>query len=375
MSTKLPEKLTISMVLHAGRFCGTPLLSRFTLNLRIKPMRFARTVSLIALLAVAAPVMADEYVIMKVNNQDVSSSEVQRMWEGLFPAGQAASFDTVKPDMRERILRAVMAEKILYGEALKQGTDKSEKLQRELEDVKKKLIVKHFLDAKTSDMITEADMKKEYDTSIEKVKDEKEVRARHILVPTEQEAKDAKKKIDGGKSFEDVAKELSKDPGSAAQGGDLGYFTRDKMVKEFADAAFALKKGEVSGPVKSGFGYHLIKVEDSRKVTPPTFNDVKEQVRAKLQERKLNDYIGGLVKSSDVKVFDAKGKEQSFEKNLPADMQSPAEPKPAAKPVDKPADKAAEKKPESEKTEKPAEKVTEKKADKPADKPAEKKPE
>lgn len=338
-------------------------------------MRFARRVSLIALLAFAAPVMADEYVIMKVNNQDVSSTEIQRMWEGLFPTGQAAPFENVKPDMRERILRAVMAEKILYGEALKQGADKSEKLQRELEDVKKKLIVKHFLDAKTTDMITEADLKKEYDATIDKVKDDREVRARHILVPTEQEAKDAKKKIDGGKSFEEVAKELSKDPGSAAQGGDLGYFTRDKMVKEFADAAFSLKKGEVSGPVKSGFGYHIIKLEDSRKVTPPTFNDVKEQLRAKLQERKLNDYIGGLVKSADVKVFDAKGKEQPFEKNLPADMQPPAEPKAAAKATDKPAEKAAEKKSDPAKAEKPADKSEEKKVDKPAEKPAEKKPE
>ena len=322
-------------------------------------MRFARSVSLIALLAFAAPVMADEYVIMKVNNQDVSSSEIQRMWEGLFPAGQAPAFEAVKPDMRERILRAAMAEKILYGEAVKQGTEKSEKVQRELEEMKKKLIVKNFLDAKTSDMITDADLKKEYDATIAQVKDEKEVRARHILVPTEQEAKDAKKKIDGGKSFEEVAKELSKDPGSAAQGGDLGYFTRDKMVKEFADAAFSLKKGEVSGPVKSGFGYHIIKAEDSRKVTPPTFNEVKEQVRAKLQERKLNDYIGGLVKSADVKVFDAKGKEQPFEKNLPADMQPPAEPKPAEKAADKPAEKKADK---------PADKPAEKKADKPAEK-------
>ncbi len=310
-------------------------------------MRFTHAVSLIALLAFSAPALADEYVIMKVNGQDISSSDVQRMWEGLFPQGQAPAFDSVKPDMRERLLRGAMAEKILYGEAVKQGVDKSEKVQRELADVKNKLVVRTFLDTKTADMITEADLKKEYDATLAANKDEKEVHARHILLATEADAKDAKKKLDAGKSFEDVAKDISKDAGSAKNGGDLGYFTKDKMVPEFANAAFAMKKGEVSGPVKSSFGYHIIKVEDIRKVAAPSFAEVKDQLRGKLQDKKLNDYIGGLVKSADVKVFDAKGKEIPFNKNLPEQQAAPAA-KPAAvkaepaKPVEtkKPAEEA-----------------------------------
>ena len=157
------------------------------------------------------------------------------------------------------------------------------------------------------------------------------MRARHILLPSEAEAKDAKKKIDGGKSFEDVAREYSKDSGSAKQGGDLGYFTKDKMVKEFADAAFALKKGEVSAPVKSPFGWHIIKVEDSRKLPVPTFAEAKEELRAKLQEKKLNDFVAGLVKGADVKVFDAKGKEVPFSKNIPSEKAEKAEKEKAAK--------------------------------------------
>jgi len=85
-------------------------------------MRFVHAVSLVALLSFSAPTLADEFVMMKVNNQDVTSAEVQHMWEGLFPEGQAPSFDTVKPEMRDRILRAVMAEKLLYNEATKQGS-------------------------------------------------------------------------------------------------------------------------------------------------------------------------------------------------------------------------------------------------------------
>ena len=278
-------------------------------------MRFTHALSLAALLAFTAPAFAaDDYVIMKVNNQDVPASQVQHLWEGLFAPSEAPAFENVKPEMRDKILRGMMAEKLLYGEAVKQGLDKSEKVLAELEEIKKKLVVRALLDAKTTDTITDDDLKKDYEHLIAGLQDEKELRARHILVPSEAEAKDAKKKIADGKSFEDVAREYSKDSGSAKQGGDLGYFTKDKMVKEFADAAFALKKGEVSAPVKSAFGWHIIKVEDSRKMPVPTFAEAKDDLRAKLQEKKLNDFVAGLVKTSDVKVFDAKGKEIPFNK-------------------------------------------------------------
>ena len=111
-------------------------------------MRFAHAISMLAFLTFATPALADEYVIMKVNNQDVSSSEAKRFWEGLFPAGQAPAFETLKPDVRDKVLRGVMAEKLLMAEAVKQGVDKSEEVQRRLEDMRRKLIVRTFLDSK-----------------------------------------------------------------------------------------------------------------------------------------------------------------------------------------------------------------------------------
>ncbi len=319
-------------------------------------MRLTHVFPMVALLAFASPVMADEYVMMKVNGQDVSSAEAQRFWEGLFPAGQAPAFDSVKPDVRDKVLRGVMAEKLLFIEAQKQGVDKSDAVAKQLEDMKRKLVVRSLLDAKTADSITEADLKKEYDAVVALLKDEREVRARHILLATEAEANDARKKIEGGKGFDEVAKLVSKDAGSAKQGGDLGYFTRDKMVKEFADAAFAMKKGEISAPVKSSFGWHIIKVEDSRAMTPPAFADAKEQIRGRLQEKKLNEYIAGLVKSADVTVFDAKGKPVAFDKNmLPQPVT--AKPEKAEKPAPAKVEKKVEKAPEPAKVSKPAEPV------------------
>lgn len=275
------------------------------------------TAAVAAILAFSAPAFADDYVMMKVNDTDVTQSEVNALWAGLFPPGAAPALDSVKPEMRDKILRGVMTEKLLMGEAEKSGIERSPELQKQLEDIKKKLVVKAFLDQKTADMITDADLKREYDAMVGSLRDQKEVRARHILVATEKEAKDVKAQLASGKSFDDVAKEYSKDPGSAKQGGDLGYFTKDKMVKEFADAAFGLKKGEVSDPVKSSFGWHVIKLEDARKVTPPTFNEAKEGLRAQLQDKKLGEYVRGLVKNAEVTLYDAKGKELKFSKDIP----------------------------------------------------------
>ena len=185
-------------------------------------MRFAATVSVIALLACTTPALAADYVMMKVAGQDVTSAEAKKFWEGLFPAGEAPAFDSVKSDVRDKVLRGLMAEKLIYAEAVAKGTDKSDAVLKQLEDMKRKLVIKTFLDSKTADSIGDGELKKEYDAIVAVNKDEREVRARHILVPTEAEAKDARKKLDEGKKFEDVAKDFSKDPGSAKNGGDLG---------------------------------------------------------------------------------------------------------------------------------------------------------
>lgn len=269
-------------------------------------------------LSAAAPVLADDYVMMKVNRQDIAKSDVDSMWEGLFPPGQAPDIAAMEPQMRERVLRGIMTERLLLDEALKKGVDKAPSLQKELEEVRRKLIVRHFLEAKASE-ISEEDLKKAYDDMVRAMRDDREVRARHILVASEAEAKDIRKKLDDGKAFDALAREYSKDPGSAKQGGDLGYFTRDRMVKPFAEAAFKLKPGEISGPVKSDFGWHVIKVEDNRKVTIPTYNAAKESLRHSLQEKKLAAYVENLVRQAEVTVYDAKGKEVPFEK-APADM-------------------------------------------------------
>lgn len=260
-------------------------------------------------------VAADDYVMLQIGTQEVKKSEVEALWSGLFPKGQAPVFDSVDDQVKQNVLRGIVSERLLYDESVKSGLDKDKTVLASIEDMKRKVIVKSFLEKKTDGLVTDKEVQDAYDTFVKENRDKEEVRARHILVDTEAKAKDLKAKIDKGESFDDLAKNNSSDTGTAKQGGDLGYFTQDKMVAEFSKAAFALKPGEVSGPVKSSFGYHIIKVEDRRKAQMPTFNDVKEQIKSGLQQQKLNDFVVKLVDKTGVKYFGADGKEKEFTKS------------------------------------------------------------
>ncbi|MDB5544854.1 MAG: peptidylprolyl isomerase, partial [Hyphomicrobiales bacterium] len=139
------------------------------------------------------------------------------------------------------------------------------------------------------DATTDAELRKVYNEVSGAQKPEPEIHARHILVATEDEAKAALKRVKGGEDFAKVADAISKDPGS--QGGDLGWFTKDRMVPEFADAAFKLDKGQISDPVQSQFGWHVIKLEEKRTKSFPDFEQVKDQVKSYVVQKAQTDQI------------------------------------------------------------------------------------
>ena len=135
------------------------------------------------------------------------------------------------------------------------------------------------------------------------MKNEEEVHARHILVATEDEAKAVLAQLKGGADFATLAKEKSKDPGGA-EGGDLGYFTKDQMVPEFAEVAFKLDKGQISDPVKTQFGWHIIKVEDKRIKPRPTFEQVKPQIENYVAHRAQAQLVENLRKNATIERLD-----------------------------------------------------------------------
>jgi len=156
-----------------------------------------------------------------------------------------------------------------------------------------------------SDKITPKEIKAAYDKQVATIPDEEEVHARHILVTTEDDAKAIKAQLDGGADFATLAKEKSIEPGAKDSGGDLGYFKAAQMVKPFADAAFAMKVGEVSQPVQTQFGWHIIKVEDRRKAAKPTLEQLTPQLGQQLYVAKYRALFDQLRTASKIDIPDA----------------------------------------------------------------------
>ena len=181
---------------------------------------------------------------------------------------------------------------------------------------RKKILMEALLDQESKNAATEAEKRKLYDESVKKFKPEQEVRARHILVESEDKAKEVLKKLKTGGDFAALAKEVSKDPG-ASDGGALGYFSKDQMVPEFAEAAFKLDKGKISDPVKTQFGWHIIKAEDKRERPVPTYDQVKDQIEAFILRKAQAELIVKLRETAKIERLTPKA-------------ETPAQPAPAA---------------------------------------------
>jgi peptidyl-prolyl cis-trans isomerase C len=163
-----------------------------------------------------------------------------------------------------------------------------------------------------------------------------EYKARHILVDSEEAAKDVIKKLKKGEKFADLAKKVSKDPGSKGNGGDLGWFNPQQMVPPFSNAVVSLKNGELTQtPVQTQFGWHVILREDSRDQPPPAFDAVKDQLRSMMQTQRLQQHIGELKAKAKIEQFEkpAEGPETDSSKQPGAEPETPSE-SPAAEPSD-----------------------------------------
>ncbi len=180
----------------------------------------------------------------------------------------------------------------------------SPEFKRRLAYYRDKVLLDEYLAREAKKAVTPEAAQKLYDETTKALKPEEEVRARHILVEEEAQAKAALARVRKGEDFAKVAIELSKDPGSGKEGGDLGFFAKDRMVAPFAEAAFGLKVGDVSEPVKTQFGWHVIKVEEKRTKPLPKFEDVKGEIEAYLVRKAQQDVILALRDKAKVERLD-----------------------------------------------------------------------
>ena len=233
-----------------------------------------------------------------VNGKAIKQSWVDFIMKDAQARGQAPS-----DNMKNAIINELVGSELAYQEAQKQGLDKNADFQTSSELANRKMLVNVFLqDFMKKNPVTEAETKDAYEQYKKELGD-KEYSARHILVKTEAEATDIIAQIKKGGDFAKIAKEKSLDPGSKDKGGDLGWFSPAGMVKPFSDAVTGLKKGDVtSAPVQTQFGWHVIKLVDSRATQVPSYDKVKDGLERTLQQRKLEKMMIGLKDKAKIVV-------------------------------------------------------------------------
>lgn len=268
----------------------------------------------IAMAAAQSPAVAK--VLARVNGVEITDEDLAVARDDLaaqLPRQlQGAARDRAVLD--NLIVAYVVAQKAEAGK-LADGAE----FGRKLAYLRKKLLTEAYLETVAKKANTDAAIQKTYDEVAKAQTPEPEIHARHILVPTEEEAKKALERIKGGEDFAKVAGEISKDPG--AKGGDLGWFTKDRMVPEFAEAAFKLEPGKISEPVKSQFGWHVIKVEEKRMKEFPKLEEVRDQVARYVVQKAESDEVVKLRDEAKIERFDAP----------PADDKAKGAPAPADK--------------------------------------------
>jgi peptidyl-prolyl cis-trans isomerase C len=233
------------------------------------------------ILGLALPAFAQNVAI--VNGKPVPSSRVDALAQQLAKAGRP-----VTSEMQGQLKDEVIAREIFMQEAQKRGLDASEDFKNQMELARQTLLIRElFADYQKNNPVSDADIKAEYDKFVA-ANGGKEYRAHHILVEKEDEAKAIIASLKKGGKFEDIAKKQSKDPGSGANGGDLEWANAASYVPEFSGALIKLKKGQTTdAPVKSQFGYHVIRLDDIRDAQLPKMEEVKPQIAQQLQQQKL----------------------------------------------------------------------------------------
>ncbi len=296
----------------------------------------------LALAGATVPVLsnaawAEDKVVATINGIPVTDKDL-----AIADSEIGADMGTMPPLQKRMSLLEFLIDNQLFAEAadaekLGQGAD----FETRLKYLKRRALRELYFDKVIKASVSDADARKLYDDQVKLIKPEEEVSARHILVESEDKAKELKEKLKAGGDFVALAKENSKDPGSKEDGGNLGYFGHGQMVPQFEEVVFKLAKGEVSEPVKTQFGWHLIKIEDKRMKQPPAFDIVKDRIIQSQLLQKAQQSAVALRAKSKIEIVDPEIKTAIDERN------KQLEPKPEDKKPD--AAKPDEAKPEEKK--------------------------
>ncbi len=265
----------------------------------------------------AGPALAEDKTVATVDGIAITEADLKLADDEI-----GRDLGSLPDSTKRRVLVEFLVENTLFAKAAEaEKLSEGPSFESRMRYWRNRALRDAYFDSKINSAISEAAAKTFYDDQVKAIKPKEEVQARHILVESEDQAKELKKKVEGGADFAALAKEHSKDPGTKDDGGMLGYFSAGQMVPQFEQAAFALQKGQVSPPVKSQFGWHIIKLEDRRLKPPPSFDEVKDRILSSMIHQRAQGAAAELRGKAKVEYLDPEIKKEAEQQASEQDSQ------------------------------------------------------
>jgi peptidyl-prolyl cis-trans isomerase C len=248
----------------------------------------------------------NEVVVAKVNDTKILKSDIERKLQDVFEGqGQEIkipAIDNLPKEVFEILVKEIYLEKELTAKAKNSKAAKTEEIKNKIADSKDKILRQAYVNSLLEEEVSDAKVNAKYEELSNEVKGKKEYLVAHIVVKTKAEAEKIEKETKS-KKFADLAKKYSIDPETANKGGELGYVVESNMIKEIADAISKLKTDEISSPIETKFGWHIIKILDVRDAEMPAFDAMKENIRSQLIQDKINEINSGITKDSKIQIL------------------------------------------------------------------------
>ena len=268
-------------------------------------MKRLATVFLSATLLSSTVLAADNKVVATYTGGNVTADQVMEQFNPVLamqPESKGKNFSELDKNVQEVLVKGYINSKLLEQEADKLKIRDSQEFKTKIKGIETQMIQQEILERQIKDKITDKMVEDEYKALTTNLKGQEEVKTSHILVDTEEKAKEIKKKLNKGTNFADLVKEFSKDEGSKANGGEIGYVLKGQLVPEYEEKAFSLKKNEVSDPVKTQFGWHIIKMLDKRGVQIPTKEQAEQSIKNKLSKDIVEKYFTELAAKAKIEL-------------------------------------------------------------------------
>lgn len=250
----------------------------------------------------ALTMKSDDQIVATVNSNPVYLSEIHDKLNELLSANfidKSFSYDNLNPEMKQNIIKSIIVGRLIGRKAdeakISESAEYKKIMELESDQIKQKL----FLEANAKNAVTDTEIKQKYDDFVKSNENKEEVKASQIIFDTEEEAKAAYEKIKSGSSFEEVQKSSDKKNNEA---NELDYFNKEQMPEAFSNVAFSLVKDQVSEPVKTEFGWHLIKMLDKRKAKLPSFDEMSVRIKTELTQKFIQDFVENILRENKVEI-------------------------------------------------------------------------